>query len=209
MGASDMTLTAGVTDWIAWAAAGAPIAGETSSGDGYLILPRELRTVIAVMDGLGHGPEAHEATSAAIATIAQIPDAPLPTLFESCNTALRRTRGVVMTVASIAKDGQMEWLGVGNVEAIVVRSALPHQHEGVLARGGVVGWRLPSLRMRDSRLDTGDLLVMATDGIRADFASSIDPILAPDVIASAILRESSRGHDDALVVVARYGGDQG
>jgi negative regulator of sigma-B (phosphoserine phosphatase) len=204
-----MTLTTGVTAWIAWAAAGAPIPGETESGDGYLVLPREQRTVIAVMDGLGHGPEAHEATNAAIATIAQIPDAPLLTWFEACNEALHRTRGVVMTIASIAKDGQMEWLGVGNVEAIVVRSALPNQHEGVLARGGVVGWRLPSLRLRDSRLDTGDLLVMATDGIRADFASSIDPTLAPDVIASAILQQSGRGNDDALVVVARYGGDRG
>ncbi len=203
-----MTLTTGVTAWIAWAAAGAPIPGETSSGDGYLVLPRELRTVIAVMDGLGHGPEAHEASNAAIATIAQIPDAPLPTLFETCNEALHRTRGVVMTIASIAEDGRMEWLGVGNVEAIVVRPALPNQHEGVLARGGVVGWRLPSLRLRDSRLDAGDLLVMATDGIRADFASSIDPTLAPDVISSAILQKSGRGNDDALVLAARYDGDR-
>ncbi len=45
------------------------------------------------MDGLGHGPDAHEATSAAIAAIAETPDAPLPSLFECCNKALQRTGG--------------------------------------------------------------------------------------------------------------------
>lgn len=208
MGAPDMTLTTGATGWVLWAAAGAPIPGETSSGDGHLVHHGELRTLIAVMDGLGHGPAAHAATSAAIAAIAEDPDAPLRKLFESCNGALRRTRGVVMTMASIAKDGETEWLAVGNVEAIVVRSAQPYQHEGVLARGGVVGWRLPSLQVRSAHLDPGDLLVMATDGIRTGFESSVDPILSPDVIASRILEQNGRGYDDALVLVARYDRDR-
>ena len=66
-----MTVTSGSTDWVVWAAAGAPIPGQITSGDGYLVVPRPLRTLIAVMDGLGHGPDAHEATSAAIAAIAE------------------------------------------------------------------------------------------------------------------------------------------
>jgi phosphoserine phosphatase RsbX len=208
MGALDMTLTAGTTDWVVWAAAGMPIPGETSSGDGHLVVRRSQQTRIAVMDGLGHGPQAHEAAAAAAAAISEVPDAPLRSLFEHCHEALRRTRGVVMTVASIADDGQMEWMGVGNVEAIVVRSAFPHRHEGVVTRGGIVGYRLPSLYQGSIRLDVGDLLVMATDGIRSDFVSSIDPALAPQVIASRILQGHSRGYDDALAVVARYDGGQ-
>ena len=116
-----MTLTAGATGWVEWAATGTPIPGETSSGDGHLVVRGALRTLIAVMDGLGHGPEAHRATTAAIAAITEIPDAPLRSMFAHCDGALRQTRGVVMTIASIAGDGQMEWMGVGNVEAIVVR----------------------------------------------------------------------------------------
>jgi phosphoserine phosphatase RsbX len=206
MGALRMILSGGSTDWVVWAAAGMPIPGETCSGDGHLVVRRPLRTLIAVMDGLGHGPDAHEAANAATAAIAEIPDAPLQSFFEHCNEALRRTRGVVMTIASIAEDGQMEWMGVGNVEAIVVRSALPHRHEGVVTHGGIVGYRLPSLYKASTCLDTGDLLVMVTDGIRSDFASSVDPALPPDIIASRTLEEHSRGHDDALVLVARYDG---
>ena len=182
------------------------LSGETSSGDGHLVVRGASRTLIAVMDGLGHGPEAHLATSAAIAAIAEIPDAPLRSFFAHCDRALRRTRGVVMTIASIAADGQLEWMGVGNVEAIVVRSTAPYRHEAILTRGGVVGYRLPSLYPGGTRLDAGDVLVLATDGIRSDFASCVDPILSPQIIASRILEEHGRGYDDALVVVARYEG---
>jgi negative regulator of sigma-B (phosphoserine phosphatase) len=160
------------------------------------------------MDGLGHGPEAHEATTVAIAAINEIPDAPLRSLFEHCDEALRRTRGVVMTIASIAEDGQMEWMGVGNVEAILVRSALPHRHEGVVTHGGIVGYRLPSLYKASTCLDAGDLLVMVTDGIGSEFVSSVEPTLSPHIIATRILERHSRGQDDALVVVARYDGSR-
>ena len=195
-----MTLTVGATNWVEWAATGTPIPGETSSGDGHLVVRGALRTLIAVMDGLGHGPEAHRAATAAIAAIAEIPDAPLRSLFEHCNGALRRTRGVVMTIASIADDGQMEWMGVGNVEAIVVRSAAPYRR--------VVGYRMPPLYPGGTHLDAGDVLVMATDGIQSGFARSVDPTLSPEIIASRILEEHSRGYDDALVVVARYEDDR-
>jgi negative regulator of sigma-B (phosphoserine phosphatase) len=203
-----MTRTAGTTDSVAWAAAGAPIPGETSSGDGHLVVRRPLRTLIAVMDGLGHGPRAHEAAEAAAAAISEAPDAPLRSLFEHCHEALRRTRGVVMTVASIGDDGQLDWMGVGNVEAVVVRSSYPHQHEGVVTRGGIVGYQLPSLYQGSIRLHTGDLVVMATDGIQSDFVRSIDPALSPQAIAARILEGHSRGYDDALAVVARYDGGQ-
>jgi serine/threonine protein phosphatase PrpC len=201
-----MTLDAGTTDWVVWAAAGNPCPGETSSGDGHLVARRPLRTLIAVMDGLGHGPEAHRAAAAATAAITEIPDASLPSLFEHCHEALRRTRGVVMTIASIAADGQVEWMGVGNVGGMVVRSAPPYPHESVVARAGIVGYRLPYLYRGSARLDAGDLLVMATDGIRNDFVSSLDPALPPHIIASQILEGHSRDYDDALVVVARYDG---
>ena len=201
-----MTLDAGTTDWVVWAAAGNPCPGETSSGDGHLVARRPLRTLIAVMDGLGHGPEAHKAATTATAAITEIPDASLPSLFEHCHEALRRTRGVVMTIASIAADGAMEWMGVGNVGGMVVRSAPPYPHESVVARAGIVGYRLPSLYQGGARLDAGDLLVMATDGIRNDFVSSLDPALPPHIIASQILEGHSRDYDDALVVVTRYDG---
>jgi hypothetical protein len=68
---------------------------------------------------------------------------------------------------------------------------------------------MPSLSVHGARLDAGDLIVMATDGIRSGFARSVDPLLSPGDIACRIIDENGRGYDDALVVVARYEGDLG
>ena len=67
---------------------------------------------------------------------------------------------------------------------------------------------MPSLNPRSACLDAGDLVIMATDGIRDGFVRSVEPILSPRIIASRILEENGRSYDDALVVVARYDGGQ-
>ena len=44
-------------------------------------------------------------------------------LLEQCHRALARTRGVVMSVASVrARELTVTWLGVGNVEGVLARS---------------------------------------------------------------------------------------
>jgi hypothetical protein len=50
----------------------------------------------------------------------------------------------------------------------------------------------------------GDVLVMASDGVRPDF--SPDSVLRspPRQSATALLRKHARGTDDALVLVARF-----
>ena len=70
-------------------------------------------------------------------------------LLERCHRALARTRGVVMSLASLsAREPTMTWLGVGNVEGVVARSngaAMPAQPV-LLLRAGVVGQQLPALQ---------------------------------------------------------------
>jgi negative regulator of sigma-B (phosphoserine phosphatase) len=50
----------------------------------------------------------------------------------------------------------------------------------------------------------GDLLVLATDGIRPDFTTRVTAGDDPQALADRILAECSTGTDDALVVVVRY-----
>src|SRR5581483_5470340 len=124
------------------------------------------------IDGLGHGPEAAEAAKAASAILHAHPNQPVVTLFEKCHEGLRRTRGAVMTLASFdARTSSLTWLGVGNVEGIVLRERPGGgpSRESVTARGGVVGFQLPPLRPSTLAISPGDLLVMATDGIRNSF----------------------------------------
>ena len=187
--------------------AASPIAGEHVSGDRHVAVS-STRLVLAVIDGLGHGPEAAHAAGRAAEIVETHPDERPDALLRRCHDALRSTRGAAMTVASIDPVvGEMTWLGVGNVQATVLqRRTRDARREWVPLRGGVVGYLLPSLRPGTVRLQRDDVLVLATDGVRPVFGEWPAPAEAPQEVADRILADQSRGTDDALVLVARYRG---
>jgi negative regulator of sigma-B (phosphoserine phosphatase) len=184
-----------------------PIAGEHVSGDRHVAVS-STRLVVAVIDGLGHGPEAAHAAGRAAEIVETHPDERPDALLRRCHDALRSTRGAAMTVASIDPVvGEMTWLGVGNVQATVLqRRTRDARREWVPLRGGVVGYLLPSLLPGTVRLERDDVLVLATDGVRPVFGEWPAPSEAPQDVADRILADQSRGTDDALVLVARYRG---
>jgi hypothetical protein len=190
-----------------WGVATRPIAGEAVSGDLHLVQPFNHGVLLAAIDGLGHGKEAVAAARAAVAVLKKHPREPVVQLIQRCHEALMETRGAVMTVASLhASNGPMTWLGVGNVECRLLH-ANPHADrpsDSVLLRGGVVGYQLPVLRPRAIAVAPGDLLVFATDGIRADFADGLSLGQTPKQIAIHIMNQHFKGTDDALVLVARF-----
>jgi serine/threonine protein phosphatase PrpC len=193
---------------VAWAIRGRPLAGESVSGDAALVVTMSDRTLIAVVDGLGHGPEAHEAAKTACATLEENAAEPLEPLIVLCHQALHRTRGAAISLAAIDHPGgELQWLGIGNVEAVVVRAAGGKpSFETVFHFPGVVGYRLPKLRVPVVRLEPGDLIVLATDGIATDFLEDLSPRRDVDGFADHILDAYGRSADDALVLVARYEG---
>lgn len=194
---------------IDWASAGAALEGEVVSGDVHVVAGFDGGVLVGVIDGLGHGPEAAAAAREAARILEELAGEPLSTLVQQCHQALRKTRGAVMTLASFdAHASSMTWMGVGNVEAILLRAGRADRsaREGVALRGGVVGYQLPTLRESSLPVSPGDTLVLATDGIRSGFVAGLAGQGTPQEIADAILARYARGSDDALVVVARYVG---
>jgi phosphoserine phosphatase RsbX len=198
-----------------WAVASRPIPGEPVSGDQCVVEVTETETLLAVIDGLGHGPEAAAAAAAAAGVLRENPAEPVEVLLVLCHAALARTRGAAITVASIsATNGSMSWLGVGNVEAALLRGA-PSEESQVgssvdmaLLLGGIVGHQLPTLRPHAVDIQPGDLLLMATDGIARSFTQDVHLAAAPARLADGILENLARPNDDALVLVARYRKDR-
>ena len=185
-----------------------PIPGEHVSGDRHVALAGE-RLVVAVIDGLGHGPEAAHASARAADVLEAHPGERPDALLRRCHEELRSTRGAAITIASIDEaGGEMTWVGVGNVQAAVLQSHLSPAgtREWVPLRGGVVGYLLPSLRPGTVHLHHDDVLVLATDGVRPVFGDWPGPAESPETVAARILEEQGRGTDDALVLVARYRG---
>src|SRR5438552_18011766 len=133
------------TPLIAWGAASRPLPGEIVCGDLHLIRPIRDGVLLAVVDGLGHGDAAIAAAQTAIAVLKSHAEEPLTALVNRCHAALTKTRGAVMTVATLRWFGdELTWLGVGNVEAILLRAdPQAKAPDRVLLRSGLVGCPLP------------------------------------------------------------------
>ena len=218
---------------IDWAVASRALSGEAVCGDLHLIKPIPDGVLLAVADGLGHGDEATVAARTALAILEEHSEEPLEALVTRCHDALRKTRGAVMTVAtlnSFSFEGRLAWLGVGNVEAVLLRAGDQTKtslecvrlrksgdtemfkrlgkalSERVVLRSGIVGYRLPELRTSTQAIQPGDLLLFVTDGISAGFTGDLPPGDPPQQLADLILERHFKGTDDALVLVVRYVG---
>ena len=195
-----------------WAVAQRALPGQGVSGDMHLVEAFPHGVLLAVVDGVGHGPEATLAATTAVDTLRGRPTESVHALVHRCHGALRHTRGVVMTLASWnALDETMTWLGVGNVEGLLIRADATSApaSETLMLRGGLVGAQLPSLSASVVPIFRGDLLILASDGIRNDFEHDIVLKASPKRIADHILEHYFKCTDDAMVLVVRYLGVSG
>lgn len=193
---------------IEWAVAERSRPDQTESGDRYLAMATPAGALVAVVDGLGHGAEAADAAKAAVRSLERHALQPVIQLVRDCHRSLAGTRGAVASVAAFsARDETMTWLGVGNVEGVLLRTqtTLGPRRELLLVRGGVVGVHLPALAASTVPVARGDTLVFATDGVRSDFVNEVLPQRdPPQMLADYILARWGTQTDDALVLVIRY-----
>lgn len=118
-----------------------PHPREAVNGDRIHLEQRGAIHRIAVIDALGHGPDAAAVAARAVDTLAALADADAPSSIRACHDALKGTRGAALSVIRIDLDaGRMTFAGLGNVEGVVVWPGGKH----LLSRS--VGSRARSLR---------------------------------------------------------------
>ena len=190
-----------------WSVAGRAMPGEAVSGDVATACQRDGRLVLAVIDGLGHGPSAAAAAAQAAVAVEEYAAEPPAALLAMVHKRLVGSRGAAATVAALdVETGRLDWLGVGNVDGVVVRADATARPAvtGVFLAAGVLGAQLPTLRaMSPVELGHGDTVVHATDGVRVDLADAGRSTLRASALAQRILADHASPTDDALVLVAR------
>jgi negative regulator of sigma-B (phosphoserine phosphatase) len=181
-----------------------PKSGRDISGDAYLIKEGEEATLVCLVDGLGSGEAAAEASQAAIRYVEMNSTLPLSDIMANCHQALRGTRGAVMALLRISfLESAIAFVGVGNIGIHARSTALIKP----ISRNGIVGYRLPRLQEFTYPYTPGDLFVLHTDGISGRF--TLDGALwtegAQDVqtLADAIAQNFGKENDDVTVLVAR------
>jgi serine phosphatase RsbU (regulator of sigma subunit) len=199
-------MVASINAALEWNAAASSMPGEQVLGDRAVVASTDEHVLTAAVDGVGHGAEAAAAAHAAAHVLEQSAGQDPAAVILACHRALLHTRGAAISLASInVRAHTVTWLGVGNVEARLMRGPQPVPvTESLLLRSGVVGHELPSLTAQTTPIARGDVLIFATDGIRRDFADLLTLSGSCQEIADRVLAQHALGSDDALVLIVRY-----
>lgn len=195
------------SDAIEWAVATSCRRGEATTGDLAVIASLPDGALVAAIDGVGHGREAALAARRAAGELHARPTQDLVLLAKRCHSALRGTRGAAITLAFISSlKGAVTWLGVGNVEGRVLSGdpAARRPKASLVLGSGVAGHELPRVRTTTLELQAGDVVILATDGVRDAYGDSLDISGSAQAIADRVLAAHGRPTDDALVVALRY-----
>jgi anti-sigma regulatory factor (Ser/Thr protein kinase) len=181
-----------------------PITGETMCGDAWHIDWTRDRTLVVVVDGLGHGPEAAVAASTAIRVIQERGDTMPGALLQAVHNALRPTRGAAISIARVDRRTRMVTLaGVGNVAASICDTTQTRQ---MATLGGIAGHQIASMREFEYPWPEQGYLVMHSDGISGRWRTDAYPGVMtgdPALLAAVLFRDFGRGRDDTTVVVVR------
>jgi hypothetical protein len=186
-----------------WGAVGTSAPGETVSGDQWAIAHDASTVSVFMVDGLGHGPKAHEAAMQAGKVFTDYGNESPGSLLRRMHEALRSSRGAAVAIAqSDIASGVVTYAGVGNVNGIIVR--LDGRSQGLLSNNGTVGADRISVKEFTYDWQPGDTFVMHTDGLKTRWSIKDRPGLAarhPAIVAALLHRDYLRGRDDATVTV--------
>lgn len=165
-----------------------PKPGEEVCGDAWAVEQCPGRSLILVVDGLGHGTGAAQAAIEAVKTFRARPQAAAAEQIEFIHT--------------------VRYCGVGNISG-VIWNAERSQH--MVSHNGTAGYEARKIQefdypWRAPASYKPSLLIFHSDGLATRWDLARYPGLAqrhPSLVAGVLYRDFRRGNDDATVLVAR------
>jgi negative regulator of sigma-B (phosphoserine phosphatase) len=178
-----------------------PKAGEEGNGDRAVFRQDQNgRTLLGIVDALGHGTGAEEVALAAVARLASASlDLGIGEIMEQVHAELRGSRGAAATLCLIA-GASVQACGVGNVDFRCLETEIPF-----VLSPGILGTRVARFRVCTARTVPASRLIFFSDGVAP--INRFDDLrkLAPADACRAILDRHRRKEDDATVLVADLG----
>ena len=163
------------------------------------------RLACAVIDGVGHGPNAAIAAVTAKNYIEANSEAPLTEILQGVHEVLKSTQGAVACLCRIElKSGQLTMAGIGNITCRIFRGL---DSERLLSREGILGYMVSTPREHTRKLDNASLLLMHSDGVREHFELFEYPDLLKGNAASVAARvvdTLGKNNDDASCLAVRF-----
>ena len=175
-----------------------PLPSEIQNGDAVLVKQSALgHTLLAVIDGLGHGPDAAQASRAALEVLNLLSfDIGVYDAMQEVHRGLKGTRGAAGTVC-IIKDFKLEICAVGNVALMTMNCAVP-----LVLSAGVLGDQGSRFCVGACEISNRARLALLSDGISTRFRLEEYKQLDPQAACKEIMGRYRRKEDDASVLVA-------
>ncbi len=174
-------------------------------GDSGITLEQKGILLCAVIDGVGHGPNAAIAAVTAKNYIEANSEATLTEILQGVHEVLKSTQGAVACLCRIdLKSGQLSMAGIGNITCRIFRGL---DSERLLSREGILGYMASTPREHTRKLDNADLLLMHSDGVREHFELFEYPCLLKGNAASVAARvvdTLGKSNHDASCLAARF-----
>ena len=190
----------------AYGAVAVPMTGETVNGDGWCRKAWDGGWTVMLADGLGHGPNAAEAshTAARVFTNSDPADSP-EDLLAQLHVALRPTRGAAISIARVdLAANQVVFGGVGNVAGALL--AGDGGVRRMVCNNGTIGHIAKHMKAFTYPIGDAAMLLLASDGLGTSWRIDAYPGLLhchPTLVAGVFFRDFSRGRDDVTVLVCR------
>jgi len=187
-----------------------PLPHEVACGDAWHLQAGHGQLALTVIDGLGHGLQAADASEAGVRVAAAIPgDDGAVERIGRLHAGMAGTRGGAAAVACLATHtGSIAYAGVGNIAGSLCSS---EGSRGLASMPGIVGTQYRKAQAFNLHAETGTLLVMHSDGLQARWNLRDYPGLQrrhPALVVAVLQRDFDRGRDDACIVAVRVGAFQ-
>jgi hypothetical protein len=181
-----------------------PMPGQDVCGDSWGVSVGQDQSTVLVADGLGHGPEAAEASVEAVRLFHRFIGHRAPALLEYVHGGLRATRGAAVSVARFHNgSGKLIYSGVGNIAGVIFANG---ELRRMVSMPGTAGHNARKIQAFEYPFTTG-LVILHSDGIASTWTLERYPNLAarhPTLIAAVLYRDLTRHRDDATVLVAKW-----
>jgi anti-sigma regulatory factor (Ser/Thr protein kinase) len=179
------------------------VAGEQVCGDSWSSNQAAFRSMLMVVDGIGHGPAAAEAAQEAVRVFRSRNSGNLHDTMGAIHVALKKTRGAAVGLAMIDKElRQLRFVGVGNIAGAIVS---PKGSHSVVSSNGLAGHVMRRVHEFTYEWQPDATLLMHSDGLATWRLDHYPGLLSrrPALIAGVLYRDFRRKRDDVTVLVAR------
>jgi anti-sigma regulatory factor (Ser/Thr protein kinase) len=182
-----------------------PKDGEKLCGDSHYIerFPNQ-DLAFLIVDGLGHGEEAHIASSHAVELYKKTAKKTPALALQHLHEGLKKTRGGVgMALYYHAAEKRLSYCGIGNISGKVSGF---NTNKSLVSFNGILGMTASRMHDNDITIEAPKLLIIHSDGINTRWDLNIYPQVSkhdPAILAACLYRDFNRNNDDLTIIVCK------